>query len=60
MPLEKSSSNAARSRNIAEMRRAGYPADQAAAASYDNQRRARKHKRKAARHARRVNRLRRS
>lgn len=39
MPLIKSSSDAARSENIAEMIRAGHPRDQAIAASYDNQRR---------------------
>ena len=38
MPLEKSSSNAARSRNIAEMIKAGHPAKQAEAAAYRNQR----------------------
>jgi len=42
MPLEKSASDAARDRNIGEMRRAGYPRDQAVAAAYDNQRRMRR------------------
>ena len=47
MPLEKGASDSTRSRNIAEMRRAGYPAKQAAAAAYSNQRKSkRKGKRK--------------
>lgn len=39
MPLIKSSSDKARSENIAEMIRSGYTAKQAEAAAYDNQRR---------------------
>jgi len=47
MPLSKGASNKTRSSNIAEMRRAGYPARQAAAAAYANQRKSkRKGKRK--------------
>jgi len=42
MPLEKSRSNAARSRNIREMVRAGHPVKQAVAAAYRNQRRAKR------------------
>lgn len=42
MPLEKSGSDAARSRNIAEMIRAGHPRAQAVAAAYDTQRKAQK------------------
>lgn len=41
MPLEKSASKKARSRNIAEMIRAGYPAKRAEAAAYRNQRKVR-------------------
>jgi ribosomal protein L12E/L44/L45/RPP1/RPP2 len=41
MPLEKSASNEARSRNIAEMIKAGHPKAQAAAAAYATQRKAR-------------------
>jgi hypothetical protein len=41
MPLEKSASKEARSRNIAEMIRAGYPQKRAAAAAYRNQRKVR-------------------
>lgn len=40
MPLTKSSSNAARSRNIAEMVKSGHPMAQAVAAAYDVQRKA--------------------
>jgi hypothetical protein len=45
MPLETGSSNATRSRNIAEMIRAGHPPAQAKAAAYRQQRKARKHRR---------------
>ena len=45
MPLEKGSSNATRSRNIAEMISAGHKPAQAVAASYRQQRKARKHRR---------------
>jgi hypothetical protein len=40
MPLIKSSSDEARSENIAEMIRAGHPRNQAIAAAYHNQREA--------------------
>lgn len=40
MPLEKSKSNAARSRNISREMHAGKPKDQAIAIAYDVQRRA--------------------
>lgn len=43
MPLIKSSSDAARSENIAEMIRSGHPAKQAEAAAYANQREAERH-----------------
>lgn len=39
MPLDKGCGAKVRSKNIAEMRRAGHPADQAVAASFENQRR---------------------
>lgn len=42
MPLERSASDKARSRNIAEMIRSGHPPDQAAAAAYDMQRKMRR------------------
>lgn len=45
MPLEKSGSDAARSRNIAEMIRAGYKRSQAAAAAYRQQRKSKRSKR---------------
>lgn len=45
MPLEKGRSNATRSRNIAEMVRAGYPRKQAVAAAYRQQRASRKSRR---------------
>jgi len=45
MPLIKSGSKRARSKNIAEMVRAGHPVKQAVAASYSNQRKYRKGKR---------------
>jgi hypothetical protein len=38
MPLEKSGSDAARQRNIAEMIKSGHPPNQAVAAGYANQR----------------------
>jgi hypothetical protein len=47
MPLKRGSSDKTRSTNIAEMRRAGYPASQAVAASYRNQRASKRKKRKA-------------
>jgi ribosomal protein L12E/L44/L45/RPP1/RPP2 len=43
MPLIKSSSDAARQTNIAEMIKAGHPANQAVAAAYHNQREAERH-----------------
>ena len=49
MPLEKSGSNVARSRNIAEMIRAGHPRAQAVAASYSNQRKYKRKGRKSSR-----------
>jgi len=49
MPLEKGSSNETRSRNIAEMRRSGYPAKQAAAAAYNQQRKSKRRSRKRSR-----------
>ena len=42
MPLNKGKSDKARSENIAELRRSGYPADQAAAIAYKTQRDAKK------------------
>jgi len=45
MPLERGTSNKTRSRNIAEMRRAGYPRAQAIAAGYSQQRRSRRSRR---------------
>ncbi len=45
MPLIKSGSDKARSENIREMVRSGYPVKQAVAASYSNQRRAKRGKR---------------
>lgn len=42
MPLSKGSSDKTRSKNIAEMRRAGHPAKQAIAAAYANQRKAKR------------------
>ncbi len=42
MPLKKGSSDATRSENIAEMRRSGYPRDQAVAAAYSQQRKSRR------------------
>lgn len=42
MPLERSSSNPARSRNISEMVRAGHPRKQAIAAAYRQQRKSRR------------------
>ncbi len=45
MPLIKSASNAARSENIHEMIKSGYPPKQAAAAAYANQRKM-QHKKK--------------
>jgi hypothetical protein len=42
VPLEHSSTDAARSRNIAKLRREGYPARQAAAIAYKEQRKAMK------------------
>lgn len=45
MPLERSPSDKARSRNVAEMVRSGYPVRQAVAAAYDTQRRAKRSKR---------------
>lgn len=53
MPLRKSASPAAVGPNIVEMRRGGYPEDQAIAAALDTQRRAkRKQKPKAKRKSR--------
>jgi hypothetical protein len=49
MPLIEDGSDEARSKNIAELRRSGYPGNQAAAIAYANQR---KHKRKAKKKAR--------
>lgn len=49
MPLEKSGSDAARSRNIAEMVRSGRPVKQAVAAAYRNQRKAKRSKRRSSR-----------
>ena len=46
MPLKKSSSKKAVSENIREMVKSGYPQKQAVAASLDNQRRAKKKKKK--------------
>lgn len=43
MPLIKSSSNEARSENIAEMIKSGHPPAQAEAAAYHNQREAERH-----------------
>lgn len=43
MPLEKSSTNEARSRNIAEMVHSGHPVKQAVAAAYANQRKEQGH-----------------
>ncbi len=43
MPLIKSSSDKARSENIAEMIRSGHPPKQAMAAAYANQREAERH-----------------
>ena len=49
MPLAQGASDKTRSKNIAEMRRAGYPARQAAAAAYSNQRKAKRKSRKGGR-----------
>jgi hypothetical protein len=49
MPLEKGSSDKTRSRNIAEMRRSGYPAKQAIAAAYSQQRKSRRSRRRSRR-----------
>ena len=49
MPLIKSPTNSARSENIAEMIRSGHKPDQAKAAAYRQQRKARKGSRKKAR-----------
>lgn len=46
MPLKKGTSNKTRNDNIAELRRSGYPANQAAAIAYDQQRKARRKRRK--------------
>jgi hypothetical protein len=46
MPLKKGSSNKTRSKNIAEMRRAGHPRAQAIAAAYSQQRKSRGKKKK--------------
>ena len=46
MPLIKSASDKARSKNIGELIASGRPKDQAAAIAYDVQRRAKKKKRK--------------
>lgn len=46
MPLEHSSTDAARSRNIAKLRHEGYPARQAAAIAYREQRAAKKRNRR--------------
>lgn len=46
MPLEKSSTNAARSRNIAEMIRSGHKPSQAKAAAYSQQRKSKRKQRK--------------
>ena len=43
MPLDKSSSPEAQSRNIAELRHSGYPEKQAVAISYSVKREAEKH-----------------
>lgn len=43
MPLIKSSSDVARSKNIAEMIKSGHPPKQAMAAAYHNQREAQRH-----------------
>lgn len=43
VPLIKSSSNEARSENIAEMVKSGHPVNQAVAAAYHNQREAQRH-----------------
>jgi hypothetical protein len=48
MPLLKGRSNKTRSRNIAEMIRAGHPPDQAKAAAYRQQRAGRKRRSKRA------------
>jgi len=49
MPLERGSSDATRSRNIAEMVRSGYSRAQAAAAAYRQQRKSKRHQRKSRR-----------
>lgn len=49
MPLEKGGSDATRSRNIAEMVRSGRPVQQAVAASFRNQRAAKRSKRRSKR-----------
>jgi hypothetical protein len=46
MPLLKGKSDKTRSRNIAEMIRKGKPRDQACAAAYDEQRKAKRKKKK--------------
>ena len=46
MPLERGGSDQTRSRNIAEMIRAGRPSKQSVAAAYRQQRAAKRHKRK--------------